>query len=187
MTRSRWFTVAAAVLACGRLGWTLWGRRDGVEAFEWTMSWSAVVGAAAMLAVAPFVQALSFRILLAELGAQVATLPAAVVWMRSFLLRYAPSGVLGIAYRIRAGERIGASPAQVGTATVYEQLIVLAAGAIACATGFMLASSHPPAVAVAILVVALVLLSGLRPAWGGRLVRPFLRRRGIDVPALVRG
>jgi hypothetical protein len=44
-----------------------------------------------------------------------------------------------------------------------------------------------PAVAVAILVVALVLLSGLRPAWGGRLVRPFLRRRGIDVPALVRG
>src|SRR5512132_3595977 len=36
-------------------------------------------------------------------------------------------------------------------------------------------------------VVALVLLSGLRPAWGGRLIRPSLRRRGIDVPALVRG
>jgi glycosyltransferase 2 family protein len=182
----RWFTPAAAALAAGGLGWALWSRRSAIEAFDWGFSWPAIVGAAALFALSPLIQALSFRILLAELGAPVRFLSTTVVWTRSFLLRYAPTGVMGLAYRLGESGRLGGSPARVVTATVYEQFVALTAGALACACGFLLASSQPPAAAIGILAVALLALAALRPSWGGRLVRPLLRRRGIDVPALVR-
>jgi len=187
MTFRCWFTPAAAALAVGGLGWALWSRRSAIEAFDWHFSWPAIVAAAALFALSPLIQALSFRILLAELGAPVRFLSATVVWTRSFLLRYAPTGVMGLAYRLRESRRLGASPARVATATVYEQIVVLTAGALACASGFLLASSRPPAAAIGILAVALLILAALRPSCGGRLVRPLLRRRGIDVPVLVRG
>jgi hypothetical protein len=187
MTLRRWFTPTAAALAVGGLGWALWSRRSAIEAFDWAFSWPAIVGAAALFALPPLIQALSFRILLAELGAPVQFLPVTVVWTRSFLLRYAPTGVVGLAYRLRESGRLGASPARVATATAYEQIVALTAGALACASGFLLASSRPPAAAIGILAVVLLVLAALRPSWGGRLVRPLLRRRGIDVPALVRG
>jgi glycosyltransferase 2 family protein len=183
----RWFTPAAAALAVGGLGWALWSRRSAMEAFDWGFSWPAIVAAAALFALSPLIQALSCRILLAELGAPVRYLSATVVWTRSFLLRYAPTGVMGLAYRLRESGRLGTSPARVATATLYEQIVVLTAGTLACASGFLLASSRPPAAAIGILGIALILLAALRPSWGGRLVRPLLRRRGIDVPAFVRG
>jgi hypothetical protein len=164
----------------------MWSRQSAIEAFDWGFSWPAIVGAAALFALSPLIQALSFRILLAELGASVRYLSATVVWTRSFLLRYAPTGVMGLAYRLRESGRLGTSPARVATATVYEQIVVLTAGALACASGFLLASSRPPAAAIGILGMALLVLAALRPSWGGRLVRPLLRRRGIDVPAFVR-
>jgi glycosyltransferase 2 family protein len=187
MTFPRWFTPAAAALAVGGLGWALWSRRSVIAAFDWEFSWPAIVVTAVLFALSPLIQALSFRILLAELGAPVRFLSATVVWTRSFLLRYAPTGVMGFAYRLRESGRLGASPGRVATATVYEQIVVLTAGALACASGFLLASSRPPAVAIGILAVALLVLAALRPSWGARLLRPLLRRRGFDVPALVRG
>jgi glycosyltransferase 2 family protein len=186
MRFGRSFTPVAAALAVGGLGWALWSRRSAIEAFDWGFSWPATVVAAALFALSPLIQALSFRILLAELGASVRYLSATVVWTRSFLLRYAPTGVMGLAYRLRESGRLGGSPARVATATVYEQIVVLTAGALTCASGFLLASSRPPAAAIGILGMALLVLAALRPSWGGRLVRPLLRRRGIDVPALVR-
>ncbi len=187
MTFRRWFTPVAAAVAVGGLGWALWSRRSAIEAFDWGFSWPAIVVAAVLFALSPLIQAISFHILLAELGAPVRFLSATVVWTRSFLLRYAPTGVMGLAYRLRESGRLGVSPARMATATVYEQIAVLTAGALACASGFLLASSRPPAAAIAILAVALLVLAALRPSWGGHLVRPLLRRRGIDVSALVRG
>jgi hypothetical protein len=113
----RWFTPAAAALAVGGLGWALWSRRSAIEAFDWGFSWPAIAAAAALFALLPLIQALSFRILLAELGAPVRYLSATVVGARSFLLRYAPTGVMGLAYRLRESGRLGTSPARVATAT----------------------------------------------------------------------
>jgi hypothetical protein len=63
MTFRCWFTPAAAALAVGGLGWALWSRRSAIEAFDWHFSWPAIVAAAALFALSPLIQALSFRIL----------------------------------------------------------------------------------------------------------------------------
>ncbi|MDX6719799.1 MAG: hypothetical protein QOJ63_2053, partial [Solirubrobacteraceae bacterium] len=92
-----------------------------------------------LLAVAPLPQALTLRIALRRLGAGAPATETLRVWARSFLLRYEPSGAVGFAYRVRERARLGASTPQVLTATAYEQLAAVTAGAIAAAP----ASSSP--------------------------------------------
>ncbi|MGH2996366.1 MAG: hypothetical protein ACRDM9_08625, partial [Gaiellaceae bacterium] len=83
-----------------------------------------------LFAIPPLLQALCFGLALRSLGARGHWLPTAVVWTRSFLLRYAPTGTLGYLYRLRRKERIGADTQLLVKATALEHLAAVAAGAI---------------------------------------------------------
>ena len=66
------------------------------------------------------------------------------IWARSFLLRYEPSGAVGFVYRVRERERLGATTPQVLTATGYEQLAAVTAGALVAVAAFVAAGGRPP-------------------------------------------
>jgi len=108
------------------------------------------------------------------------------VWGRSFLLRYEPSGVVGFAYRARRRDALGASTPQVLTATGYEQLAAVTAGAIAAVGGFLLAGMRPPLAALALLGAVGAGALAVRPAWLGDRLARWAARRGIAVAGPLR-
>jgi glycosyltransferase 2 family protein len=110
-----------------------------------------------------------------------------VIWSRAFLLRYAPSGALAIVIRVRERDRLTASREQVLIATAYEQLAALLAGAIASVTCFAAAGFWPHWLALAIGIPALAIAVAVRPAFAGRMLHAVLKRRGLEVPRLLRG
>jgi ABC-type Fe3+-siderophore transport system permease subunit len=157
--------VAAA--AAGGLAWALWSRREALSAFDWQVSWPALVLSALLFAVAPLVQAGVFHFLLRRLGARPRADATLAVWTRGFLARYAPSGVVGYAVRVRQRERLAADAETVWTASVYEQLVALVSGAAAAVAGFLLAGVSPPVAASALLAgVAYAAWYGLDRALG---------------------
>ena len=110
------------------------------------------------------------------------------IWARSFLLRYEPSGAVGFAYRVRVRERLGATTPQVLTATGYEQLAAVTAGAIAAVAGFVAAGGRSTAAPRSLLAGALAVAAvALRPAWLGDRIARWAARRGIAVAGPLRG
>ena len=176
-----------ALAAAGGLGWALWSRREALSAFDWQVSWPALVLSALLFAVAPLVQAGVFHLLLRRLGARPALDATLAVWTRGFLARYAPSGVVGYAVRVRQRERLDADAETVWTASAYEQLVALVSGAAVAVAGFLLAGASPPVAASALLAAGVAAVVVLRRGFAGELVRRLLRRRGIAVPAPLRG
>ncbi len=155
--------------------------REAIARFDWSIDPLALAGAVGLLALAPLAQALTLRLALRRLGARPAPVGLLRVWARSFLLRYEPTGAVGFVYRVRECERLGASRAQVLTATGYEQLAAVTAGALVALAAFVLAGGAPPALACGLAAGFGVLGLALRPAFlGGRLARR-LARGGIAV------
>jgi len=180
------FRLVAGIALVVGLALTLASNREAIAAVRWTLDPWALAGAAALLAVAPLLQALTLRIALRRLGAG-APLPATLrIWARSFLLRYEPSGAVGFAYRVRERERLAATTPQVLTATGYEQLASVTAGTVAAVAGFILAGVHPPLVALGLLAVAGAASLALRPAWLGDRVARWAARRGVTVAGPLR-
>jgi uncharacterized membrane protein YbhN (UPF0104 family) len=107
--------------------------------------------------------------------------------MRSFLLRYAPSGALAFVLRVREKERLRGSRAEILTASGYEQLVALVSGAVACVVAFALAGAWPPLAAIGIAAVALAVAVAVRPGFLGRRLQRLALARGLDVPSLMRG
>ncbi|MBD0329505.1 MAG: flippase-like domain-containing protein [Thermoleophilia bacterium] len=184
----RWFKSIAAVGTLVGVGLALYGQRDAIRAFDWQVSWPALLASVALFAVPPFVQAGSFWLILRFLGVPARLDDTLVVWMRSFLLRYAPTGALAFVFRVRERERLGgASRATILTASGYEQLVALAAGAVTCLVGFGLAGAWPPFAAVLVCGGTLAAAVAVRPRFLGHRVQRLLARRGIVVPTLLRG
>ncbi len=182
----RHFRLVAGVALLGGLVLALVSSRAAIAAVDWSIEPWMLAGAVALLAIAPLLQALTLRIALRRLGA---TAPAAAtlrVWSRSYLLRYEPSGVLGFALRVRERERLGATTPQVLTATGYEQLAAVTAGAIAAVAGFLLAGVDPPLAALVLLGVLGGGALALRPAWLGDTVARWASRRGIALAGPLR-
>lgn len=177
---------AAAAAAAG-LGLAIWTKRDAVAAFDWTVSWWMLALAVLLFAAVPLVQAVAFCLVLRALGARPPMREGVLVWTRGFILRYAPTGALGYAYRARARERLNATAAQVWVASAYEQLVALIAGAIVAAGAFLLATGAAPLAPVVAAAAAVAIGVALRPRFAGRFVRPILRRRGIEAPEPLRG
>jgi len=133
------------------------------------------------------VQAVSFWLMLRLLGLAARLDEALLLWMRSFLLRYAPSGALQLVIRIRERRRFAASKQDVWLVSGYENLATLCAGAFVCVAAFALAGGWPPLLAVVIAGVALALAVAARPAFFRRWARALLARRGLELPSLLRG
>jgi glycosyltransferase 2 family protein len=165
----------------------LWSQRGALRAFDWRLAWEPLALSVALFALPVLLQAASFWILLRRLGPRTPLGAALLVWMRSFLVRYAPSGALAFVVRVRATEQLAATRAHVWTATAYEQLVALVAGAAACVAAFAAVRVWPPWLAVAILAASAGVAVSLRPRFLGRRVQTLLVRRGLHVPELLRG
>jgi len=181
----RYATPLFAVLTVVGIAVMLWGQRRAIADFDWSISPVTLILAALLFAVPCWVQAVSFHFILVQVtpGAP----PAVVVWiwMRSFLVRYAPSGLLAFALRVKEPERLRASAPQVLLASVYEQLIAIGAGALVCVLAFLATRTIPPLLAVAIAVLALGMIVALRPGWAARWAGRLLARFGVSVEDLV--
>ena len=182
----RFRELAAIATALGIAG-ALWSERRALLDFDWRLAPGSFVAAIALFAVAPFVQAVSFWLMLRLLGLAARLDEALLLWMRSFLLRYAPSGALQLVIRIRERRRFAASKQDVWLVSGYENLATLCAGAFVCVAAFALAGGWPPLLAVVIAGVALALAVAARPAFFRRWARALLARRGLELPSLLRG
>ncbi|MGI9098548.1 MAG: hypothetical protein ACR2H2_08690, partial [Solirubrobacteraceae bacterium] len=167
-TAGRWawkhFRLVAGVALVVGLALTLAANREAVAAVDWTIDPLALGGAMALLAVAPLAQALTLRIALRRLGAGAPPVETLRIWARSFLLRYEPSGAVGFVYRVRQRDRLGATTPQVLTATGYEQLAAVTAGALVAVAAFVAAGGRPPLTALLIAAVLLTAAVAARPA-----------------------
>jgi dolichol-phosphate mannosyltransferase len=184
---SRWFRPLAAVVAVAALAFALWTQRGAVASLASSMDRWSLVLAVVLLAVAPLLQAVTFLLALRRVGASAPSGETLLVWTRSFLLRYEPTGAVGFVFRVTERERIGASTAQVLTATGYEQLAAVVGGAVAAVAGFAAAGVNPPLAAVGLCGAALLVAVTVRPAFLGGWLRDRLARRGIETAPLLRG
>ena len=165
---------------------TLVANRSAIAGFDWSLDPLVLAGSVALLAAAPLAQALTLAIALRRLGASAPPAETLRVWARSFLLRWEPSGAVGFVYRVRERERLGATTPQILTATGYEQLAAVTAGAIAAVAGFVAAGVAPPLLAI-VLAAAIVTLSlALRPQWLGDRLARWLSKRGMAMAGPLR-
>jgi glycosyltransferase 2 family protein len=180
----RWIAAVATVVG---IAVAVYAQREAIADFDWSLSWRLLVVSVLAFAAAPLVQGFSFWLILRLLGVPTRLPEAMLIWSRAFLLRYAPSGALAIVIRVRERDRLAASREQILIATAYEQLAALLAGAIASVVCFVAAGLWPHWLALAIGLPAVALAVAVRPAFAGRLLHALLRRRGLDVPRLLRG
>jgi len=182
----RFRELAAIATALGIAG-APWSERRALLDFDWRLAPGSFVAAIALFAVAPFVQAVSFWLMLRLLGLAARLDEALLLWMRSFLLRYAPSGALQLVIRIRERRRFAASKQDVWLVSGYENLATLCAGAFVCVAAFAIAGGWPPLLAVVIAGGGLALAVAARPAFFRSWARALLARRGLELPSLLRG
>lgn len=183
----RWATPIFAILTVAGLVLALWGQRAAIADFDWTVSPAILVGSALLFTVPVFAQGLSWWVILRLMGAPSRAWPSFLVWMRGFLVRYAPTGTLVFALRVRERDRMGVTKAQVMLASGYEQLMAPLAGALVAVCAALVAGGPPSWVAVLVLAVLLGVAVWMRPAWGGRLIARFAAKRGIDLGTQLRG
>ena len=152
-----------------------------IETFDWRLSWLPFVGAVCLFSLGPLAGGTAFWLILRDLAPAARFGPSIWVWERSFAARYIPSGALTVAVRIVERERLGATRAQMLSATAYEQVVAVAAAAAVSLAAFAAAGRKPPVVAVAVLVGALVVTGSAQPVakWWGR-------RREASEPVLLR-
>ena len=184
---SRRFRELAAIATVLGIAGALWSERKALLDFDWRLAPVSFVAAIVLFAVAPYVQAASFWLMLRLLGLDARLSEALLLWMRSFLLRYAPSGALQLVIRIRERRRFAASTQDVWLVSGYENLAGLCAGAFVCVAAFALAGGWPPLLAIVIAGVALAVAVAVRPAFFRRWARALLERRGLELPSLLRG
>jgi uncharacterized membrane protein YbhN (UPF0104 family) len=180
----KWIALVGTVVG---ISLALWNQRTAIADFDWRISWSALTLSIVLFALAPVVQGVSFWMILRFLGVRSRLDEALLIWVRSFLLRYAPSGALAVVIRVRERERLGATKAHVLTATVYEQFAALVSCAVASVLAFGIAPGGIPKLVALAAAIALVLSVAVRPRFLGLRLQALLARRGVEVPAILRG
>lgn len=179
-----WFRPFAFAVAVAGLALALWLERDGIAEFPWRLSWPSFLAAVLLFGLAPLVGATSFWLLLGGISdGSPAPDETGLVWMRSFIARYVPSGALTLAVRLRARGRLGVSRRDVLAATALEQVVAAVGGATVTLAAFGVDGRRPPLVAAAILAAAVALTLGVRRARGRRLL--LLRVTALNAGAWV--
>jgi len=190
-TTGRWawrhFRLLAGIALVAGMGLTLAANRGALQAVDWTIEPLALAAAIALLAAAPLAQALTLRIALRRLGADAQPVATLRIWARSYLLRYEPSGAVGFVYRVRERERLGATTPQVLTASGYEQLAAVTAGALVAVLAFAMAGATPPLLALILAAALAAAAIAVRPALLGDRIARWLARRGVAVAGPMRG
>ena len=99
-----WLTLVAAPVGVFLV---IRSQRDAISAIDWTISWEPLAVSVLAFALAPLMQGLSFWLVLRFLTGTTPLSDAMLVWGRSYVVRYAPTGALAIACRLSA--RLGVS------------------------------------------------------------------------------
>ncbi len=178
-----WLALVAAPLGLFLL---LRSQREAIAMLD-SIGWDAIAPSALAFMLAPLLQGVSFWIVLRLFACRTSLLDAMVVWSRSYIVRYVPTGTLAVAYRLSARRRLGASADQVLAGFTYEHVGVLVAAAAACLALFALAGDLPPLLPLAIALAALVLAAALRPGIAGRGVEALTRRLGLQHGVILEG
>ncbi len=174
----------AAAVGISLLLRTQW---PAIQSFDWTVSPRAVALSVVAFAVAPLTQGVSFWLVLRLLTGKTSLLDGLLVWSRSYVIRYAPTGALAIAYRVHARHRLHASADQVLAAYAYEHIGSLAAGAAVCLGLFAALGDRPPLLPLGIAVATLVVTAAVRPGIAGRAVQAIAGRLGLHLSLMVSG
>jgi hypothetical protein len=178
-----WLALAGAAVG---LFLVLRGQRDALAALE-SVGWAAIAPSALAFMLAPLLQGVSSWIVLRMLTGRTPLLEAMVVWSRSYVIRYAPTGTLAVAYRVSARGRVLASTDQVLAAFAYEHVAVLAAAAAVCLVLFPLAGTLPPLLPLGIALATLALTAAMRPGIAGRAVEAAAGRLRIRLQIVLEG
>jgi len=178
-----WLSLVAAPLGLFLL---LRNQREAIAMLD-SIGWDAIAPSALAFMVAPLLQGVSFWIVLRLFACRTSLLDAMVVWSRSYIVRYVPTGTLAVAYRLSARRRLGASSDQVLAGFTYEHVGVLVAAAAACLALFALAGDLPPFLPLTIALATLVLAAALRPGIAGRGVEALTRRLGLQHSVILEG
>jgi len=187
--RFRPLAVAGAGLG---LALALWTERAGVAAFPWRLSWPLFLLAIVTFTAGPACGAASFWLLVRDLTRTSRFAPCVKIWMRGFLARYVPLGVLTVAVRVRARAHIEATASQILSATVYEQIAAALGGAFV-GSAALACSDARLSLFPAGIVVALASLVAFAPTlartlggarWRRRLSLQRLSRRALAAAAL---
>ena len=155
---------------------------NAIETFDWRLSWLPFLAAVCLLSLGPLAGGTSFWLILRDLAPTARFAVSIWVWARSFAARYIPSGAMTVAVRVLERERLGASRAQIFSATAYEQLVAVAAAAAVSLAAFAAAGRKPPVIAIVVLVAVLVITAPAQPVvrwWGRR------RQAGVQPPESV--
>jgi uncharacterized membrane protein YbhN (UPF0104 family) len=147
---------------------------DAIWSFDWRLSWLPFLGAVSLFSLGPLAGGTSFWLVLRDLSPAARFGTALWVWERSFAARYIPSGAMTVAVRMVERERLGASRAQMMSATAYEQVVAAAAAAVVSLLAFAVAGEKPPVAAIVVLGVVVVLAGIGQPA-----ARWWLRRHEL--------
>ena len=170
--------VAAGLLVAAFLAWGVAGGWSKASSYDWQLDWPVLAAAVAVLALFYLAWAAGYVALLEILdGRRLDRRRFASIWARSLLGRYVPGNVLMVAARVVLGREAGMPARNSLAASIYEQVAMLAAAALA-ATAFLLwtgRDSSPLLWSVLVVPLGLVLLD---PAILGPLSERVLTRLG---------
>jgi glycosyltransferase 2 family protein len=130
--RRRWLGRAASVAVLAALGWALVDGWSQVSDYNWELRLGWLLGGGAVLVVAFWVASTAYVHVVTRLqGTPVRHAELRRVWGISLLGRYVPGNVLMVAARLELGHDLGVPRRISFAASVYEQVLLLAAGALA--------------------------------------------------------
>ena len=182
----RVFPVIALLAAGVGLTLVLRSQGEGVAALR-SVGPAALAPSAIAFMLAPLAQGVSSWLVLRLLTGRTPLLDALVVWSRSYIIRYAPTGTLAVAYRVSTRGRVCASTDQVLAAFTYEHVAVLAAASALSLVLFPAAGTLPPLVPAVIALVTLALTATMRPGIAGRGVEAVARRLRFQLRIVLEG
>lgn len=181
------FQLIAVCLTVPGIIWALYSQREAIANFDWSLSPWKLAAAILLIAAGPIIQATSFADALRAFGPKPDLVDVILVWCRSFLLRYSPTGALAFIYRVRQSTRLQADNKEILAATAYEQYAVLQAGLTLAVLCFWLDGGSIPIWALGLFTLGLLIALLVRPSLLGSTVEKIIANRGIELPRLLRG
>jgi glycosyltransferase 2 family protein len=181
-TRARRFGgLAVGLLVLGFLAWGLVRNWDEVADYDWHLDPALLVAGLAIASAGYAGAAVGYLAVLYSLGVP-STVPRLEVisgWAKSLLGRYVPGTVVMLASRAVLGREVGVPVRMTLAASVYEQTLLLTAGAIA-SIGFMVGYEGSFALWILLALAAVMGLTLIHPAVFRRLSAWVLRRVGRE-------
>lgn len=184
---SRHFQLIAICLTVPGVAWALYSQREAIADFDWGLKPTLLLAAIGLIALGPIVQATSFYDALRAFGPRPRLVDVILVWCRSFLLRYSPTGALAFIYRVRQATRLEASNQEILAATAYEQYAVLQAGLTLSVLFFWLDGGSVPIWGLGLFTLGLLIALLIRPKLLGSTVKKIMANRGVELPELLHG